>query len=234
VAGEQLCGYYDVNPLKRGRVQNFVTFAENFGDQTQKYNGVDLSATFRRAGITMFGGMNIGRLATNTCFVVDSPQALLHCDVTPPFLANYKAYAVYSLPWWGVQLSGTFQAVPVPSSGGMHQSILATYVATNREIAPSLGRNLASGVNGTATVQLLEPFALHGGHAKQLDLRLGKVLAMGPNRLRLSLDIYNVFNSNDIQTLNTRLSSNNAINQWQRPLSILSPRYLQIGTEFSF
>jgi hypothetical protein len=54
------------------------------------------------------------------------------------------------------------------------------------------------------------------------------------NRLRLSLDIYNVFSSNDIQTLNTRLSSNNAINQWQRPLSILSPRYLQIGTEFSF
>jgi hypothetical protein len=111
-------------------------------------------------------------------------QALLDCDVTPPFLANYKAYAVYNLPWWGVQVSGTFQAVPVPSSGGMHQSILATYVATNR--------------------------------------------------LRLSLDIYNVFSSNDIQTLNTRLSSNNAINQWQRPLSILSPRYLQIGTEFSF
>ena len=33
--------------------------------------------------------------------------------------------------------------------------ITATYTARNAEIAPSLGRNLSSGANGTATVQLI-------------------------------------------------------------------------------
>ena len=33
--------------------------------------------------------------------------------------------------------------------------ITASYTARNSEIAPSLGRNLSSGANGTATVQLI-------------------------------------------------------------------------------
>jgi hypothetical protein len=157
-----------------------------------------------------------------------------YCKVVPPFLTQYKGYGVYQLPY-GFSVSGTYQAVPQPASGGAFTSITADYVATNAEIRPSLGRDLAAGANGTMTLDLLQPFTLHGGHSKQLDLRVGKLLtSSGKTRVRLSLDIYNVFNSNDWQTISTRLSSNAAMNRWQRPTLILQARYLQIGTQIDF
>jgi hypothetical protein len=141
---------------------------------------------------------------------------------------------VYQLPW-GFSVSGTFQAVPQPASAGAFTSISADYVATNAEIRPSLGRDLAAGPNGTATLELLKPFALLGGHTKQFDLRVGKLVSSaGKKRVRLSLDIYNVFNSNDWQTITTRLSSNAAANRWQRPTLILQARYFQLGTQIDF
>jgi hypothetical protein len=136
---------------------------------------------------------------------------------------------------WGVSLSGTFQAVPQPQSGGVFQSITADYVATNAEIVPTLGRNLSAGANGTATLELLKPYSLLGGHTKQLDMRLGKQIAgNGARRVRVSLDIYNVLNSNDWQTIATRFSSNAANNRWQRPTLILQARYFQVGTQIDF
>jgi len=84
-------------------------------------------------------------------------------------------------------------------------------------------------------VDLLKPFAMVGGHSKQLDMRVGKELfSAGKKRVRLSMDIYNVFNSSDWQTLTTRLSNNAAANRWQRPTLILQARYLQIGTQIDF
>ena len=156
------------------------------------------------------------------------------CKVVPPFLTQYKGYGVYQLPW-GVSVSGTYQAVPQPASGGAFTSITADYVATNAEIRPSLGRDLAAGTAGTVTVDLLKPFALRGGHTKQLDMRIGKQLfSDGRRRVRLAMDVYNVFNSNDWQTITTRLSNSAATNRWQRPTLILQARYFQIGTQIDF
>jgi hypothetical protein len=41
--GNVITGLYDVKPEKFGLVDNFVTFASNFGKQTEHDNGVDLS-----------------------------------------------------------------------------------------------------------------------------------------------------------------------------------------------
>jgi carboxypeptidase family protein len=251
-AGEQICGYYDLKPGKVGQSQNLVRLAKHYGEQTEIYNGVDASMTWRISGLTLFAGLSTGRVTTSQCFVVDAPVVYLgvvspatptatnpqspmsSCNVVPPFLTQYKAYGVYQLPW-GVSLSGTYQAVPQPASAGALTSITADYVATNAEIRPSLGRDLAAGANGTATLELLKPFALLGGHTKQLDLRIGKSLpSSGRMRTRLSLDIYNVLNSNDWQTITTRLSSNAAANRWQRPTLILQARYIQVGTQIDF
>ena len=251
-AGEQVCGFYDIKPAKNGLSQNLVRLAKHYGEQSEIYNGVDASMTWRIQGLTLFGGLSTGRTTTSQCFVVDVPAVYLSvvspatptaaspqspmssCNVVPPFLTQYKAYGVYSLPW-GMSLSGTYQAVPQPAGGGLLTSITADYVATNAEIRPTLNRDLAAGANGTATVELLKPFSLLGGHTKQLDLRIGKSLsASGARRVRLSLDIYNVLNSNDWQTIQTRLSSNAAANRWQRPTLILQARYFQVGTQIDF
>ena len=251
-AGEQICGFYDIKPAKNGLSQNLVRLAKHYGEQTEIYNGVDASMTWRISGLTLFAGLSTGRVTTSQCFVVDVPAVYLgvvspatptatnpqspmsSCNVVPPFLTQYKAYGVYQLPW-GVSLSGTYQAVPQPATGGALTSITADYVAANAEIRPSLGRDLAAGANGTATLELLKPYALLGGHTKQLDLRIGKSLpSSGRMRTRLSLDIYNVLNSNDWQTITTRLSSNAAANRWQRPTLILQARYIQVGTQIDF
>jgi len=49
-------------------------------------------------------------------------------------LAQYKFHGAYPLPWWGIQASATYQNLP-------GAPISMTYVPTNAEIAPSLGRN---------------------------------------------------------------------------------------------
>ena len=251
-AGQQICGFYDIKPAKNGQSQNLVRLAKHYGDQSEVYNGVDASVNWRIRGLTLFAGLSTGRTVTSQCFVVDVPalypavispatptaanpqSPMSNCKIVPPFLTQYKGYGVYQLPW-GVSISGTYQAVPQPASGGAFTSITADYVATNAEIRPSLGRDLAAGANGTATLDLLKPFALRGGHTKQLDMRIGKTLASsGKRRVRLALDLYNVLNSNDWQTLTTRLSSNAAANRWQRPTLILQARYLQIGTQIDF
>jgi hypothetical protein len=207
---------------------------------------------WRHKGLTLFAGATTGRTVTSQCFTVDAPVVYLSvvapavpaatnaqdplssCKVVPPFLTQYKGYGVYQLPY-GFTVSGTYQAVPQPASGGTLNSITADYVATNAEIRPTLGRDLSAGANGTVTVDLLKPFTLTGGHSKQLDMRVGKQLySAGKTRVRLSMDVYNVFNSNDWQTITTRLSSNAAANRWQRPTLILQARYLQIGTQIDF
>ena len=252
VAGKQICGFYDIKPAKNGQSQNLVRLAKHYGDQTEVYNGIDASANWRIKGLTLFGGLSTGRTATSQCFVVDTPALYLtvtspatptatspqtpmgNCKVVPPLLTQYKGYGVYQLPW-SMTVSGTYQAVPQPASGGALNSITADYVATNAEIRPTLGRDLAAGANGTTTVELLKPFTLLGGHSKQLDLRLGKSFSStGKARVRLSLDIYNVLNSNDWQTITTRFSSSQVANRWQRPTLILQARYFQIGTQIDF
>jgi hypothetical protein len=251
-AGQQICGFYDIKPAKNGQSQNLVRLAKHYGDQSEVYNGIDASANWRVKGLTLFGGISTGRTATSQCFVVDAPVVYLSvtapavpsatspqdpmssCKSVPPFLTQYKGYGVYQLPW-GVSVSGTYQAVPQPASGGAFTSIMADYVATNAEIRPSLQRDLAAGTGGTVTVDLLKPFALHGGHTKQLDMRIGKQLfSDGKRRVRLAMDVYNVLNSNDWQTITTRLSNVAATNRWQRPTLILQARYLQIGTQIDF
>src|SRR5206468_5050904 len=68
---------------------------------------------------------------------------------------------------------------------------------------------------------------------KQLDMRLGKLLASsGKRRVRLALDIYNVFNSSDWQTISTRLSNVAATNRWQRPTLILRSEERRVGKEW--
>jgi hypothetical protein len=256
VAGQQICGFYDLKPNKVGQSQNLVRLAKHYGEQTEIYNGVDASVNWRRRGLTLFAGLSTGRVTTSQCFVVDAPMVYLtptplvspatptatnalspmsNCEVVPPFLTQYKGYGVYQLPWWGLNVSATYQAVPQPASQGTLNSITADYVATNAEIRPSLGRDLSAGANATMTLELLKPYSVLGGHTKQLDMRVGKLLrSSGDARVLLSLDIYNVFNSSDWQTVTTRLSSNAAANRWQRPTLILQSRYFQIGTQIDF
>jgi hypothetical protein len=222
--GYPVCGLYDVTPPKFGQSNNVVTLAKNFGEQHEIFNGVDVSMNARLPhGLVVSGGTSTGRVSTNNCFVVDSPQMLLNCNVAPPYQTQVKLLAVYPLPWWGVQVSGTYQSIPGPQ-------ITASYTATNAQIAPSLGRNLAAGAAGTATVPLVAPGTMYGEQLNQLDFRFSKVVALGGNRrLQALVDLYNMLNANPVLALNNTYGS-----QWQRPTQILQGRLLKLGVQIDF
>jgi hypothetical protein len=172
-------------------------------------------------GLLVQGGVNIGRTRTDNCFVVDSPQQLLNCEVRPPFQTQAKYLSTYNLPW-DFQVSGTFQSTPGPE-------ITASYVATNAEIAPSLGRNLAQGPNGTATVPLIKPGTLYGERMYQVDARVTRTFTFRGTRIQGMFDLYNVFNDNAVVQLNTAFGP-----AWQRPVFILPGRLAKFGVQVDF
>ena len=55
------------------------------------------------------------------------------CRVSTPFLTQYKGFGTFIVPKVDVLIAATLQSFP-------GQEILANYVASNAQVAPSLGR----------------------------------------------------------------------------------------------
>jgi hypothetical protein len=228
--GNQICGLYDLNPSKVGQVNNLVTFASHYGQQTEIYNGVDVNVNARFGRAMMSGGVNVGNSyfpasaattnnsATNQCFVVDSPQQLYQCEVNPPYSTRLKLQGSHPLPW-DFQISGTVQSLPGPV-------IAATYAVTSAQVAPSLGRNL---VAGSASISLIEPATLFSDRINQVDLRLSRLIRIRGLRVSANLDLYNVFNENTPLVINTAYGNN-----WLRPTQIMDGRLAKFGVQLDF
>jgi hypothetical protein len=231
--GYTVSGLYDVNPDKVGQVDNFVTFAENFGKQTEHWNGIDVSVNARlQQGVIVQGGFSTGRTSLDVCdirsvlpelsvatpFVVN--QTNPQCHIDSKFLTQVKLLGTYTVPRIDVQLAATLQSLPGPH-------ILANYVATNAIIQPSLGRPLSGGA-ANATINIVEPGQMYGERLNQLDLRFAKILRFGRTRTTINLDLYNALNANPV------LTQNNNFAAWQVPLSILDARLFKISGQFDF
>ena len=225
--GYELCGLYDIRPSKFGQVDNSVTQASHFGRQRETYTGIDAAVTarFGRGG-NLSGGISTGRTMTQ-CVSPDLPE-IQFCTNEPPFWQpQYKLAVVYPLPWWGIQAAANFQNLQgIP--------IAATYLATNAQIAPSLGRNLAAcgtrvPCTATATINLIEPNKTFEDRLNQIDVRFAKTLGLGTTRLQGTFDIYNLFNANTVLTINSRYGPS-----WLRPANILGARLFKIGAQLEF
>jgi hypothetical protein len=168
------------------------------------------------------GGLSTGRTELNTCFVIDSPQALVDCNPKPPFRTQYKLLGVMPLPWWGVQFSATFRSIPGPE-------VNANYTATNAEIAPSLGRNLSSGANGTAVLPLVPLGTIFTERTNDVGLKFAKVFTYRRFRILPSVDVENLLNSAAAQSLNLTYGPS-----WQLPTVLLGPRFFRVGAQIDF
>ena len=228
-----------MTPSKFGRVLNVVQQASAFGKQYEHYNGIDVSLNMRYArGGLLTGGVSTGQTVTDNCAVVQpNPQIALNvgggaasisstdfCHVVLPWSAQtqVKLAASYPLPWWDLQLSGTYQNLPgIP--------IFANRVYSNSEIAPSLGRDLAAGVAGTSTVALMVPNTEFEDRFSQLDLRLTKSIRFGRARVQAMVDVYNLFNASAVLTENYTYGPS-----WLRPSAILGARLVKFGGQLDF
>jgi hypothetical protein len=217
--GNRICGLYDISPALFGQSEALVR--PEPGHSTG-YDGFDLLQSIRLPnGATISGGVNIQRTTNNTCVVVDSPE-LRFCDDKAPFKPNATYVGYVPLPWWGLVTSATYRDYP----GAV---IRASYQARNAEIAPSLGRNLASGPNGTVNVQLIAPNAVFGPRQRQLDVRVSKRFRFGSRRAMANLDVFNLLNVNSPETMNVTFGPN-----WQRPVQLQQGLYIKLSGQLDF
>ena len=241
VSDQQICGLYDLNPTKFGQNQSIVTFASNFGRQTETYDGVDVTTTTRLKKLTVTGGWNIGdglqtgitaggtaAARQNNCFVVNSPQQLYNCNVLVPFQNRVKFSASYVLPY-DVQIATVVQSNP-----GANYNATVTY--TSAQIQPSLGRALSGGA-ASVNVNVVPPFSLFGDRVNQMDLRAGKIVKFGGKRIQANVDVYNVFNASSVVNYNSTygtFGSATAGSVFRQPTQILDGRLAKFSFQFDF
>src|SRR5439155_23338528 len=131
------------------------------------------------------GVFDTGRPVKARCFVIDSPEQpffsravappgpqpppIDFCHVVTPFKAQTQLKLFGNLPLPGnFVVSGAYQNLPGPV-------IVGDYPAGNAAIAPSLGRNLAGGVQNVI-VPLIAPQTMWERRITRLDARLSKMV----------------------------------------------------------
>jgi hypothetical protein len=232
--GNQLCDLGDIKPAKFGLVDNVVTRAENFGKRERVYDGVDAKLSARARGVTLTGGWNIGRTRLN-CAVVDGPVQF--CDNRPPFMSEFKLGLSYSLPY-DVQVATVIQNIP----GGAKcfdvglAGCLIYYVATDAQIAQSLGRHLAAcgtvtvGCTAFQLVTLAEPNTLFEDRATQIDLRFSKRVPLGGSaRILVKADVYNLLNRSAVARQNFVYGATYGL-----PTEVMGGRLFKFGATVDF
>ncbi len=76
-SGQVISGLPDLNPDKVGVVRNVVKSSSQFGDQTEHWDGFDVTATARFSNLLISGGVSSGRRQTDDCAVVSKvPEAM--------------------------------------------------------------------------------------------------------------------------------------------------------------
>ncbi|MGE0594302.1 MAG: carboxypeptidase regulatory-like domain-containing protein [Vicinamibacterales bacterium] len=242
--GNTITGLYEVSAAKFGQVQNYNTLSSKIGNQTETWNGMDFTMNARlQNGLTLQAGLSTGRVSENDCEIVAQLPEMLSltaaqasgtangvaqlrsasfCDRQEPWLTQFKAYGVYTVPVADVQVSGTFR-----STNGT--DLAPGFVATNAYLAANstLGRPL-SGNRPNQVIGLVGPYTEYVDRRNELDIRFGKVVRFGRSRSVISLDVFNALNSN------AQIAIQQSFATYQRPTEILNARLLKISYTLDF
>jgi hypothetical protein len=246
-AGQTIGGFFDPNRIVAP--QNVIKNASTFGNQLQHFDGIDLGVNARLGpGLTVQGGMGLGKTMTDNCQIVDAvPESLTvpaagfpagiqspistapggvltskaFCHQETPFQAGYKGLVSYLLPWYGIRVAGTLQSLIGPQIVGTN-----IYNETNRLSATTLGRAFT---NGQANVNLVQPGTQWGDRLNQIDLRFTKILKVKAGSIDLDLDLYNAFNSDAVIA---ELGTFGPV--WRLPLTVIQPRFVKFQVRYDF
>jgi hypothetical protein len=210
--GGEVITQYNLNEAKLGQVDQVIMVSTT---NRRVYDGFEVSVNARaRNGVFIFGGVTTERTKTSTCQVAN-PNQRRFCDNAPPFRTQAKASGAYTLPY-DVQLSATLVLRPGASYG-------ANY-AVNSAIA---GVPLTGG--GSLSVPLIEPNTEFYDYVRSFDLRIARTFRSGRMRAQPQVDIFNLFNSSTITSVNQNYGVS-----WLRPQAVLEPRYWRLGVQLDF
>jgi hypothetical protein len=212
---------------------NNVTFAENFGKQTQVYNGLLVNLSARAAnGVTLTAGVNTGKTVNDVCELRAAIPELTNafvspnnpnCLVDPGFVTKVTGLASYTIPRIDVLIAGTLRS-------DQGAPLRATWNAPLATITTALGRP-AVAAGTTIPIDLIAPGDKWGDRVNEIDLRFAKVLRFSGTRTHIGIDIFNILNSDAILTYNQTFAPGGA---WLAPQSVLTPRFVKVSAQIDF
>jgi len=238
-----------------GAVDNYYTFAKDYGDVTTYWHGVDFTVNARtRNGITFQGGSSTGRGVRDYCEItaklpelyVTAGSVLANaqtsaCAVTEPWLTTYRSSVTYTLPKIDVLLAGSMRSTP-----NTQPSTINTFVATNGGSATAnynvssailqgstLGRPLTAGLP-FQTVDLTLPGQVYPDRVNSVDLRVAKIFRLSHYTTNVGFDFYNLFNANTGTAFNQVYDPATNGLTWLRPTSVLNPRFARFNLTVNF
>jgi hypothetical protein len=228
-----------------GQVQNYTTHAKNFGDEIWVFTGFEFNVNARMpGGLQLTGGTMTQRTRIESCYTVDSPMysptegrgqlstgdiapalsgartSTSMCKNLPPFKTTMKLMGTYPLPVWDIQISGTIQALPGPALNGTR-----TYGRAEILGLPA-GTTLSA---ATLALTVVEPNMNYSPYVNKVDMRVSKLVRIGPYRVTGGLDIFNVLNSSDVLAVNTTVGTS-----WLNPTQVLGGRLFRVSARLDF
>jgi hypothetical protein len=234
--GQTISGLYNVNPGPSATaVDNLVTLASNYGDYSSYFNGVDVTFNMRlRQGVTIQGGTSTGQSVIDNCAVrAQLPELTLTGGISPTtpwchtatgFITQARGLVSYTIPKADVQVAATLQSNP-------GAALVANYTVTSAEAALTLGRPLSNNAPN-ATINIVSPGTMYGDRLNQLDVRATKILKFGRTRTNIGIDVYNLLNSNAVQTYNSSYVP--GASTWPLPTLVLPARFAKLSAQIDF
>jgi carboxypeptidase family protein len=234
-SGTQQCGYFDVN--RNIAPNNLIFNSSKVGGIDDVYDGYDFDVNARLARNTLIsGGVSWGRERVNACnlkddlslsapanFRTSSPRDEKFCNSHPNWNPQIKGQFSYRLPW-EVNFSATYQSLSGP------EIFALCPVNSTVNGAPLCRATLSRPFTGAApSVDIVDSGHIYGDRIYQTDIRFSRTIRTGRTTVRPTVSVYNLFNSNAIQTY-----SNTYGTSWQTPLSIMQSRFADIGVQMDF
>ena len=215
-------------------VQNVVT---NDSDLSQVYNAFEFNLNARLPhGVRLFGGSATDRTVANTCSgAATNPNFLVrldgvnHCDQSTsgiPWRTQLKLAGTVPLPWGGVIVSGSYQALPgyilgvsALTAGGAGNPNFTDFSgrsgywpvssSTRYTVCPGnsaaqgcvVGALVAPGLLNPLNVPIVPPDTQLTPRINQVDFSVAKRIKIGGLRVDPKIDIFNLFNSDDYFTV---------------------------------
>ena len=255
--GYPISGLYNLVPSKVGMVDELAQTYKNFGDQTENWQGVDISVSARlQSGLTVQGGTSTGRRLADGCGVRAALPELgsndtgltTNSSVTAnvnalgggPFALSVRnPYCRIAEPYrtdFRGLASYIVPKVDVQVSGTWASipgdSLRADYIATNAWIAAGpqpLGRPLTGAA--TVSVNLIPPATMWGARINNVDMRIAKIFRYGTTRTQVGVDIFNLLNIDTVTNYNFGFVPGGA---WLTPTTITPARYARIAVQMDF
>jgi hypothetical protein len=133
------------------------------------------------------GGFSLGKSTADTCEIraklPESAPLNPFCHIETGFLPQYKLLSSYIIPKIDVQTSVTYtgkagiQVSGFGTPAGVGGALAANYTVLNSVVQPQLGRPLSGGAPNV-TANIVVPGVLYGDRVNEIDLRLGKIIAL--------------------------------------------------------